>query len=1302
MLRIPSFLRRKPKSFSLGDATRLVAEGNTANVGRRWAEAEAAYAAALQINPALTAIWVQYGHALKEQGYLRRAEQAYQRAAALNNTLADTHLQLGHVLRLQGETGRAIAAYRAAHLRNPGTQHGRAELSALQADAPDDAGITDAHLVGRVQADDAGSHTPDRQFQQAIRDAAIPTEPTRTWSSYVSLDHVLGAHDLRSEFLEPFDPYFYYNANAAVRAVIRMPSRAACLVHFCEIGLEAVLPFSDTDAFDPDFYLGTYVGGMPFTPGNAYRHWLNVGLRRRAAPNRRRWVASILGDDVQDLDGIDLHLFAAASGPPAEGERWTTLAERFVANVAGSRWMPQPTDANADVLAAIASRLSPPASASQASDAAPAPAPGTSARRRRLKERDPASRTRDAGNADRAFALRQRIALDVPSHRANLLRYADALRERGCFLEAAGIYEEFSLSGSATVGSFVHLAACQERLGKLDQALATLHRGRSAFPGDQGFRRLISGLANRFFGREWNLAVASARLGRVAEAQDRLQRACSTISALGTPAARLPSRVVRSVALVGNQDLAQCRLYRIEQKLEQVEAAGYQAELFDQREGLADFLGAIHRFDAVIFFRVPALPDMISAMEAARELGLATFYEIDDLIFDAAHYPGSLESYGGRISREEHIGLALGVPLFAHALSLCEFGIASTPSLATAMRGRTAGGEVFVHRNALGRRHMAHANTASAHRRGERVTLFYGSGTKAHKEDFQELVEPALVELVRRHGDSVSVVLMGDIPDSDRLQSIAANVTLLAPVWDIDSYWSVLAAADINIAALKPSLMADGKSEIKWLEAAMLGIPSVVSDTATYQEVIRPGETGFLCSSPEDWIAALDSLVRDPDLRQRIGSQARQHALAAYNPDAMAAGLDRMLRAVSPAPDTRPLILVVNVFYPPQAIGGATRVVHDNVRHLIAQHGGRFRVEVFTSIEGGTPYQLSCYEQDSVRVTGVGTPDDPEIDRRAADERMGSTFAAFLDQVRPALVHFHCIQRLTSSIVTATLDCGIPYLISVHDGWWISDEQFLLDRDGQITTYDYADPITTLRNKGEAAYTRMAQLRRPLFGAAEVLAVSEPFARLYRNRGVPNVVTIANGVSRLPAVTRQPSPNGKVRLAFIGGLARHKGYDLLRIALRSRPFRNLRLLAIDHAMSPGETRRETWGTVEVEFQPKRLQSRVAELYGEIDVLLTPSIWPESYGLVTREALLCGCWVVASDRGSIGEDIVDGENGFVVNVANIDGLVKVLSEFDENPDRYTAQQRVHERLRDAVEQAEDLAQVYSKHSGLNAG
>ncbi|WP_409019915.1 glycosyltransferase [Brevundimonas vesicularis] len=87
---------------------------NTADAARdarNWGEAERHYAKALELNPNLDGIWVQYGHALKEQGKFEEAGQAYDRALALAPDVADTHLQMGHLLKLRGKLEEAANAY---------------------------------------------------------------------------------------------------------------------------------------------------------------------------------------------------------------------------------------------------------------------------------------------------------------------------------------------------------------------------------------------------------------------------------------------------------------------------------------------------------------------------------------------------------------------------------------------------------------------------------------------------------------------------------------------------------------------------------------------------------------------------------------------------------------------------------------------------------------------------------------------------------------------------------------------------------------------------------------------------------------------------------------------------------------------------------------------------------------------------------------------------------------------------------------------------------------------------------------
>src|SRR5436190_10013782 len=112
---------------------RLVADADRYRGVGDWPNAAARYQDALKVNTESAPIWVQFGHALKEQGHLQQAEAAYRIALALDSNVADTHLQLGHVLKRQGRHDDAFQAYSAALNRDPNLEHANRELQALTA-----------------------------------------------------------------------------------------------------------------------------------------------------------------------------------------------------------------------------------------------------------------------------------------------------------------------------------------------------------------------------------------------------------------------------------------------------------------------------------------------------------------------------------------------------------------------------------------------------------------------------------------------------------------------------------------------------------------------------------------------------------------------------------------------------------------------------------------------------------------------------------------------------------------------------------------------------------------------------------------------------------------------------------------------------------------------------------------------------------------------------------------------------------------------------------------------------------------
>ena len=138
---------------------------------------------------------------------------------------------------------------------------------------------------------------------------------------------------------------------------------------------------------------------------------------------------------------------------------------------------------------------------------------------------------------------------------------------------------------------------------------------------------------------------------------------------------------------------------------------------------------------------------------------------------------------------------------------------------------------------------------------------------------------------------------------------------------------------------------------------------------------------------------------------------------------------------------------------------------------------------------------------------------------------------------------------------------------------------------------------------------------------------------------------------------------------------------------------NTELTVIDLFVS-GAARRETWGDTLVTFIPKLPADKMPQFYSNIDVLVAPSVWAESFGLITREAVLAGVWVVASNKGGLAEDITPGINGDVFSTDSLNELVSILKKLDKEPDLYQhLRDTAAIQIRTINEQVSELESIY---------
>lgn len=742
------------------------------------------------------------------------------------------------------------------------------------------------------------------------------------------------------------------------------------------------------------------------------------------------------------------------------------------------------------------------------------------------------------------------------------------------------------------------------------------------------------------------------------------------------PAARLAD-LRPQLLIIAELSLQQCAKYRVWQRQEELELLGWQVVVTDWRDAEAS-RSALQTCTEVIFYRTPAFPSVKGLIAEARRLGLSPWWEVDDLIFDASEYKenGNLDT----LPFTERRQLLEGVRLFRECLLACDGGIASTAALAEAMR-RAGMEKVCVIENALDRQTLelaARLRECAEPASDERLTIVYGSGTRTHDADFRECAAglAAAMEAEPR----LCLKIAGYLTLPEEFARFGDRVERL-PLLDYPAYMTVLSGATLTIAPLEPTLFNDAKSNIKFLEAAILDVPAVCSPCDAFTAVIEPGRNGLLARTAEEWRDSILRLCHDPALRRAMGEQAREDVLHRYQPETVARA---QVAPCFPPPVAalsadRPMrVLCANIYFAPRSFGGATLIAEEMARHL-KQRGAE--VAVFTAGPVHPDAEdASCWRYETEGMPVLATPLPIHLDPVGAldNPRCAGQFGAWLDAFRPDVVHLHSIQGLGLGLARACTERGIPYVITLHDAWWLCDRQFMVKGDGRYCFQRHIDlkVCATCVPMARHLGLRASMMHSALNAAALLLTPGESHRALYVENGVaPDRIRVNRNGFRWPAAPRtRRVPGTPLRFGYVGGAEAVKGYPLVRRAFEALSRPDWELVLIDNKLSLGfaSILTDDWKTAgTVTVLPAYTQDTMDAFYDRIDVLLFPSQWMESYGLTVREALARDIWVISTAPGGQAEDIADGVNGTLIPLdgradtlrSAVEGVLAQKSVFD---------------------------------------
>lgn len=183
------------------------------------------------------------------------------------------------------------------------------------------------------------------------------------------------------------------------------------------------------------------------------------------------------------------------------------------------------------------------------------------------------------------------------------------------------------------------------------------------------------------------------------------------------------------------------------------------------------------------------------------------------------------------------------------------------------------------------------------------IRIGYASGTLTHQRDLAVAAE-ALAGVLKTC-PQVRLVLFRNTVQLEEFPELAPYADQIewrntVPLSQLPFEYARFA---INIAPLETgNPYCEAKSELKYFEAALVGVPTVASPTQPFADAIQDGETGFLAKNEDEWRTKLLTLVHSPDQRKAMAERARQQVTWLYGPERRALLLSRLInQLLSPA-----------------------------------------------------------------------------------------------------------------------------------------------------------------------------------------------------------------------------------------------------------------------------------------------------------------------------------------------------------------------------------------------------------------
>lgn len=374
---------------------------------------------------------------------------------------------------------------------------------------------------------------------------------------------------------------------------------------------------------------------------------------------------------------------------------------------------------------------------------------------------------------------------------------------------------------------------------------------------------------------------------------------------------------------------------------------------------------------------------------------------------------------------------------------------------------------------------------------------------------------------------------------------------------------------------------------------------------------------------------------------------------------------------------------------------------------LASEMAKKHDVTILTSEDGDVPpgeFRMVREEYGGLPVYRIFRSEPTDFRASYRDDALDGMFSEFIDELKPDIVHFQHLFRLSAGFIDVLAQKGIVSILTLADYWFICPPITLLKPGfvrcsgpekgiacstcGNAIGEAFAGSLAAKMVGSGPAMQQAAQmvhklkqsLPDPVYKIAKnikdfavanssasgkrldmlcerydsimaslkkvnlILAPSRFLREAYIEAGVPPfIISYSDYGFDIDLFPRRPRKKYKppLQIGYIGTLVEHKGVHVIVEAMKQIKGAELHIWG-DLSHFPGYVKKlqKAAEGLPIVFEGRFDHNNVGNILAGMDVLVVPSMWWENSPLTIHEAFLTGVPVLASRAGGMGELVAD--------------------------------------------------------------